>query len=88
MILTRKRLLVDIFLTRSLPNHSHFASLRALISSPGFCFNWVRFLNSVGEVTYQTQKTAFHYFFKHREESLKQDAKQSVRYMFTILNRN
>ena len=34
MILTRKRLLVDIFLIRSYQNLSHFASLRALISSP------------------------------------------------------
>ena len=34
MILTRKRLLVDIFSLADYQNHSHFASLRALISSP------------------------------------------------------
>ena len=36
MILTHKRLLVDIFLTRrlSIENNPHFASLQALIASP------------------------------------------------------
>ena len=34
MILTRKRLLMDIFLTRRLSKSLTFASLRALISSP------------------------------------------------------
>ena len=34
MILTRKRLLVDSFLNHSYQNHSHFASLLTLISSP------------------------------------------------------
>ena len=35
MILTRKRLLVIFFSLADYQNHSHFASLRALISSPG-----------------------------------------------------